>query len=197
MPTNRDRRSVRPLALATATTLAVASGAAIAAKDPRPAVPHLTPAIAAANSVPRADLRNEARASRSVIARRALTRGRILAAQRARALARKQAAAAARERAAAAPAVTTASAYGFPAVWLRVAQCESGLRWTLNAEYDGGLQFAPSTWLAYHGGRFAPYAYEASPAEQVEVAQEVLATSGPGQWPICGPEAGLTRENGA
>lgn len=189
---------MRPLALATAATLAVASGVAITSKDPRPARPE--PKIAATASSAAA-LRDEVRASRDM-QRRALTKARIRAAQRARerarvrarALAHKQAAAAAREAAQAAAAPTS---YGFPAVWLRVAQCESGLRWTLNAEYDGALQFSPATWLAYHGDRFAPYAYLASPAEQVEVAQEVLAADGPGQWPVCGPEAGLTKENGA
>jgi hypothetical protein len=128
--------------------------------------------------------------------RRALTKATHEAAQRAhrRALAqaRKRAAQQARERAV----VALASSGGYPAVWDRVASCESGGRWGIDAEYDGGLQFAPTTWTNNGGGQYAPYAYLATPAEQVEIAQVVLAASGPGQWPVCSRVAGLTRENG-
>ena len=33
-------------------------------------------------------------------------------------------------------------------------------------------------------------------AEQVEAARRLLALQGPGAWPVCSVEAGLTMENG-
>lgn len=184
---------MRPLALATATTLAVASGVALAPQDPHPPVLRLSPAVAAANTVPRPSV-DDLRASRSIGARRAMTRARIRAAQRARerarALARKQAAAAARERAAATSTATTATATGVPAVWEALVQCEATGNWAANTGngFYGGPQFSLGTWAA-NGGYGMPYA--ASPAEQVEVARRVLATQGVGAWPICGPLVGL------
>src|SRR6478735_6357521 len=47
------------------------------------------------------------------------------------------------------------------------------------------------------GGRaYAPRADLASKAEQIAVAQKVLAAQGPGAWPVCSRRAGLTRANG-
>ena len=45
--------------------------------------------------------------------------------------------------------------------WDRVAQCESGGRWSVNTGngYHGGLQFAPSTWRGFGGTQFAPVAH--------------------------------------
>jgi hypothetical protein len=83
-------------------------------------------------------------------------------------------------------------------VWDRVASCESSQRWHINTGngYYGGLQFSPSTWAGYHGHRYAPQASGATRAEQIEVARRVLASQGPGAWPVCGPRAGLTRSSG-
>jgi hypothetical protein len=83
-------------------------------------------------------------------------------------------------------------------VWNRVAYCESSLRWHINTGngYYGGLQFSRSTWIAYHGRKYAWRADHASRAEQIEVARRVLAYQGPGAWPVCGPRAGLTRRSG-
>ena len=80
-------------------------------------------------------------------------------------------------------------------VWDRVAACESGGNWHINTGngFSGGLQFTPSTWRA-NGGTGS--ASTASRAEQIRVAQRVLATQGPGAWPVCGPRAGLGRANG-
>jgi resuscitation-promoting factor RpfA len=80
--------------------------------------------------------------------------------------------------------------------WDAVAACESGGNWAINTGngYSGGLQFSSSTWNAYGGSRYAPSANRASKAAQIVVAGLVLASQGPGAWPVCGPRAGL---NGA
>lgn len=69
--------------------------------------------------------------------------------------------------------------------WDAVAQCESGGNWATNTGngYYGGLQFSQSTWEA-NGG--TGNAANASRAEQIRVAENVLATQGPGAWPVCG-----------
>lgn len=69
--------------------------------------------------------------------------------------------------------------------WDAVAQCESGGNWNTNTGngFSGGLQFTPSTWSAY-GGTGSPE--NASRAEQIVVAENVLAGQGPGAWPVCG-----------
>ncbi|WP_345312129.1 transglycosylase family protein [Gordonia alkaliphila] len=74
------------------------------------------------------------------------------------------------------------------AEWDRVAQCESGGNWAINTGngYYGGLQFSPSTWTGHGGGQFAPSAHQASKAEQIVVAERVLASQGKGAWPSCG-----------
>ncbi|AYF72538.1 resuscitation-promoting factor [Nocardia yunnanensis] len=80
----------------------------------------------------------------------------------------------------------TATASAAPAHdWDGVAQCESGGNWGINTGngYYGGLQFTPSTWAA-NGGTGSPS--NASKAEQIRVAENVLATQGAGAWPVCG-----------
>ncbi|MGX6397241.1 transglycosylase family protein [Rothia kristinae] len=71
------------------------------------------------------------------------------------------------------------------AQWDAVAQCESGGDWSINTGngFSGGLQFTASTWAA-NGGTGNPA--NASKAEQVRVAENVLATQGKGAWPVCG-----------
>jgi resuscitation-promoting factor RpfA len=83
-------------------------------------------------------------------------------------------------------------------VWDRVAQCESGGRWNISTGngHHGGLQFTPSTWKAYGGGKYASSANQATREQQIEIAKKVLAGQGPGAWPHCGRKAGLTRANG-
>jgi resuscitation-promoting factor RpfA len=77
--------------------------------------------------------------------------------------------------------------------WDRLAQCESGGNWSINTGngYHGGLQFSPRTWSAFGGGQFARYAYQASRAEQIVVAERVLAGQGWGAWPACSSKLGL------
>ena len=69
--------------------------------------------------------------------------------------------------------------------WDGVAACESGGNWGINTGngYYGGLQFSQSTWQANGGSGSAS---NASKAEQVRVAENVLATQGQGAWPVCG-----------
>jgi hypothetical protein len=72
--------------------------------------------------------------------------------------------------------------------WDRVAACESGGNWAINTGngYQGGLQFAPSTWSSHGGGEYAPSAHLATKEEQIAVAERVLASQGRGAWPVCG-----------
>ncbi len=63
--------------------------------------------------------------------------------------------------------------------------CESGQRWHLDSTYDGGLQFHPDTWLAYGGGQYARYAWQATREQQIAIAERVLKGQGPGAWPNC------------
>ncbi|AGP30209.1 resuscitation-promoting factor Rpf1 domain-containing protein [Corynebacterium terpenotabidum] len=78
--------------------------------------------------------------------------------------------------------------------WDRLAECESGGNWSINTGngYHGGLQFSPSTWNAYGGQEFAPYAYQATREEQIVVGERVLAGQGWGAWPSCSAKLGLT-----
>ncbi|GAB2663052.1 hypothetical protein GCM10027169_26880 [Gordonia jinhuaensis] len=76
--------------------------------------------------------------------------------------------------------------------WDQVAQCESGGNWAINTGngYQGGLQFSPSTWAANGGTQFAPSADQATKQQQIYVAENVLASQGPGAWPVCGTGLG-------
>jgi cell wall-associated NlpC family hydrolase len=79
--------------------------------------------------------------------------------------------------------------------WDKVAKCESGGNWSINTGngYYGGLQFSQSTWAGFGGTRYAARADLATRAQQITVAEKVLATQGPGAWPVCGARAGLAR----
>ena len=73
--------------------------------------------------------------------------------------------------------------------WDAVAQCESGGNWganTGNGHY-GGLQFKQATWSS-NGGAGSPAS--ASRAEQIRVAENVLASQGAKAWPTCGSRGG-------
>jgi cell wall-associated NlpC family hydrolase len=79
--------------------------------------------------------------------------------------------------------------------WDKVAKCESGGNWSINTGngYYGGLQFSQSTWAGFDGTRYAARADLATRAQQITVAEKVLAVQGPGAWPVCGARAGLAR----
>lgn len=87
----------------------------------------------------------------------------------------------------AAPAVANGS------VWDALAQCEAGGNWAINTGngFSGGLQFTPSTWLAFGGGQYAPAAHLASREQQIAVAEKVQAGQGWGAWPACTAKMGL------
>jgi len=82
---------------------------------------------------------------------------------------------------------------GGGSVWDTIAECESGGDWAINTGngYYGGLQFLGSTWRGYGGEEFAAYAHQASRAEQIIVAERVLADQGWDAWPTCARRAGL------
>jgi LysM repeat protein len=90
--------------------------------------------------------------------------------------------------AAPAPASSPASASPGGVNWSAIAACESGGNWAINTGngFYGGLQFTEQTWLANGGGRYASSANLATPAQQIAVAQNVLASQGIGAWPVCG-----------
>lgn len=73
--------------------------------------------------------------------------------------------------------------------WDAIAQCESGGNWSIATGngYYGGLQFNLGTWRS-NGGTGMPN--QASRAEQIRVANNVLRTQGIGAWPVCGRKAG-------
>ncbi|MEV7187986.1 transglycosylase family protein [Kitasatospora sp. NPDC093102] len=92
--------------------------------------------------------------------------------------------------------VTATSASAATAsTWDVVAQCESGGNWSISTGngFHGGLQFTPSTWAAYGGTAYASQANKATKAQQIAVAEKVLASQGPGAWPVCSQKAGLGR----
>jgi hypothetical protein len=69
--------------------------------------------------------------------------------------------------------------------WDAVAACESGGNWSTATGngYYGGLQFTMGTWRA-NGGSGSPH--QASKAEQIRVAENVLHSQGIRAWPVCG-----------
>ncbi|MFB7948679.1 transglycosylase family protein [Kitasatospora phosalacinea] len=83
--------------------------------------------------------------------------------------------------------------------WDKVAQCESTGNWSIDSGngFYGGLQFTSSTWAAYGGTAYAPQANLATKAQQIAVAEKVLASQGPGAWPVCSVQAGLTQGGAA
>lgn len=85
-----------------------------------------------------------------------------------------------------------------PAVWQALAECESHGEWDYGPHstwgsriYHGGLQIHPGTWDAFRDPDHPPYAYLASPAVQVAVAERVLAAQGWRAWPACSRKLGL------
>jgi resuscitation-promoting factor RpfB len=80
------------------------------------------------------------------------------------------------------------------AVWDSLAQCESGGNWAINTGngYYGGLQFSDSTWDAYGGEQYAPFAHQATREQQIAIATKVRdAGGGYGAWPHCSQQLGL------
>jgi nucleoid-associated protein YgaU len=80
--------------------------------------------------------------------------------------------------------------------WDAIAQCESSGNWHINTGngYYGGLQFLPSTWRAFGGSGSAA---AASKAQQIVVAERVLANQGWAAWPACSAKLGLSGKSGS
>lgn len=84
-------------------------------------------------------------------------------------------------------------------VWYRLAECESHGDWGYNPNtatwgsriFEGGLQFHPSTWDGYRPAGYPAAAYLATPAQQIAVAERVLAEQGWRAWPACSRKLGL------
>ncbi|MFJ3789722.1 transglycosylase family protein [Kitasatospora sp. NPDC090091] len=94
------------------------------------------------------------------------------------------------------PCLTTTSASAASvATWDKVAQCESSGNWSINTGngFYGGLQFTNSTWAEFGGTAFAARADLATKDQQIAIAEKVLAVQGPGAWPVCSVQAGLTK----
>ena len=81
--------------------------------------------------------------------------------------------------------------------WDKLAHCESTGNWAANTGngFSGGLQFTKSTWKAFGGGQYAPAAHQASRAEQIAVAEKVLAGQGWNAWPSCSKKVGASGES--
>lgn len=96
------------------------------------------------------------------------------------------------------PLITVGTAHAAPVdTWEKVAACESTSNWHINSGngYYGGLQFSGSTWAAYGGTAFAARADLATEGQQIAIAEKVLEGQGPGAWPACSGQAGLTRDD--
>src|SRR5882724_6628508 len=80
------------------------------------------------------------------------------------------------------------------ATWDRLARCESGGDWASNTGngYYGGLQFGRGTWRAFGGQQYAKRADLATRAQQIEIAERVLAEQGWHAWPACSRRLNLT-----
>ncbi len=72
--------------------------------------------------------------------------------------------------------------------WDKVAMLESSGDWHINTGngFYGGLQFTQSTWSEFGGLKYAPRADLATKAQQITIAEKVLAVQGPRAWPTCG-----------
>ena len=72
--------------------------------------------------------------------------------------------------------------------WDAIAWCESGANWShppvtnRTGTYSGGLMIWTKAWVTYGGQQFAPQAWQASKAEQIIVAERILADRGWSAW---------------
>ena len=62
------------------------------------------------------------------------------------------------------------------AEWAKVAMCEEGGNWHVRGSaYSGGLGISNHNWVAYGGAQFAYSAADATPEQQVFVAERIQA----------------------
>lgn len=94
------------------------------------------------------------------------------------------------------------------AIWDRLADCESGdwdrngyplpgsRRWDYGLTFshgdifEGGLNFHPQTWDQYRSSSMPGHAGNATRAQQIAIAEQVLADQGWGAWPVCSRKLG-------
>jgi len=57
--------------------------------------------------------------------------------------------------------------------WTKVMECETGNWHYPGPYYQGGLGITPWNWVKFGGTEFAPTAYQATPAEQVFIAERI------------------------
>ena len=74
--------------------------------------------------------------------------------------------------------------------WDQLAMCESSGDWSIDTGngFYGGLQFTLQSWQAVGG---TGYPNDASPAEQIALAEKLLAIQGWNAWPACSLQLGL------
>lgn len=79
------------------------------------------------------------------------------------------------------------------ATWDKVAECESGGRWSDNPGIGlyGGLHLSQEDWEGHGGLEYAARPDLASRSQQIAVAEKVLAEDGAGHWTLCGISSGL------
>jgi LysM repeat protein len=82
--------------------------------------------------------------------------------------------------------------------WDKVAVCETGGLWSANTGngFYGGLAITQATWDQYGGDAYAPRPDLASRAQQITVAEKILADLGPDAWPGCETGTGLADDRG-
>jgi Transglycosylase-like domain len=73
--------------------------------------------------------------------------------------------------------------------WYTVGRCEQpgsgegGVQWTVQSSvYSGGLGISNAAWAQWGGLAYAPNAGQATPWQQMMVAESILATVGPRAW---------------
>lgn len=82
-----------------------------------------------------------------------------------------------------------------PEPWRSLAACESDLTWDEGdgglGPFRGGLQFHPDTWAGFAPDGYPDDPADATPAQEIAVAERVLAVQGWGAWPTCSRKLGL------
>lgn len=93
-------------------------------------------------------------------------------------------------------------AFVAPWPWIAVADCETGdsdgrppyrVRWDYNGPsgFDASVQFHPGTWRRHKLPAYPAYAYQATPFQQLVVAEITLSREGWKAWPACSRKVGL------
>lgn len=72
-----------------------------------------------------------------------------------------------------------------PEQWNKIAGAEASGNWKINTGngFFGGLQIKQSTWDQFGGGKYAARADLATPEQQMDIGNKILAGQGPGAWP--------------